>query len=244
MNRKILLFDLNPENKLGRALLEMLVASSTLKIDYCHIDLDKSEAILAANGFCSTPASSNPDLIFLIAHPTHFEETCLLIKTLREKITGVPILIVKEEDEPEQVIRLLKLGVSDFVVSPLKIADIYPRIWRLVNQPQEETLTERLKKQCGLKQLIGESSAFIAEVKKIPRVAKCDASVLILGETGTGKELCAHAIHYLSQRANKPFIPVNCGAIPLELIENELFGHMRGAFTGAMTAQAGLVREA
>jgi DNA-binding NtrC family response regulator len=75
-------------------------------------------------------------------------------------------------------------------------------------------------------------------------VAKCDASVLISGETGTGKEMCARAIHYLSPRANKPFIPFNCGAIPTDLMENELFGHVEGAFTGASTPQSGLIREA
>src|SRR5262249_6576639 len=75
-------------------------------------------------------------------------------------------------------------------------------------------------------------------------VAKTDASVLILGETGTGKELCARAIHYLSPRARHPFVPVNCGAIPQELVENELFGHESGAFTGAATAKPGLIQEA
>ncbi|NVM20900.1 MAG: sigma-54-dependent Fis family transcriptional regulator [Desulfobacterales bacterium] len=93
-------------------------------------------------------------------------------------------------------------------------------------------------------QLVGESPSFCAEIKKIPIVAAGDASVLISGETGTGKELCAQAIHYLSPRAAKPFVPVNCGAIPVELLENELFGHRAGAFTNASTSQPGLIHEA
>ena len=92
--------------------------------------------------------------------------------------------------------------------------------------------------------LMGESPAFLAEVCKLPTVAACDAGVLILGETGTGKELFARAIHYLSPRRDQPFVPVNCGALPMELVENELFGHERAAFTGAATAEPGLIAEA
>jgi len=101
-----------------------------------------------------------------------------------------------------------------------------------------------LKERIGLKQMVGQDPAFLAEINKIPLVAGCDVSILILGETGTGKELCARAIHYLSPRAAKPFVPVNCGAIPTELVENELFGHMKGAFTGASQAYPGLIHEA
>ena len=93
-------------------------------------------------------------------------------------------------------------------------------------------------------QLLGQSPSFSREINRIPVVAQCDASVLISGETGTGKELCAQAIHYLSPRAKRPFVPINCGSIPVELVENELFGHKRGAFTSASTSQAGLIHEA
>ena len=102
----------------------------------------------------------------------------------------------------------------------------------------------RLKEKLGLQQLIGTSPVFVAETSKIPLVAKSDSSVLITGETGTGKEMVGRAIHYLSPRTGKPFVPVNCGAIPLELLENELFGHERGAFTGASGSRSGLIQEA
>jgi len=105
-------------------------------------------------------------------------------------------------------------------------------------------VSQRLKERIGLRNLIGNSSVFLQETKKIPLVAGTDATVLISGETGTGKELCARAVHYLSPRADKPFVPVNCGAIPVELVENELFGHERGAYTGAHVAHAGLLKQA
>jgi two-component system, NtrC family, response regulator GlrR len=96
----------------------------------------------------------------------------------------------------------------------------------------------------SLRHMVGESPAFLAAIEKVPLVARCDATVLISGETGTGKELVARAIHYLSPRAKKPFVAVNCGAIPPELVENELFGHERSAFTGATASQTGLIQEA
>src|ERR1041385_2479365 len=109
---------------------------------------------------------------------------------------------------------------------------------------QEQELRQSLSEKLGLQQLIGQSPLFVSETSKIPVVARSEASVLISGETGTGKEMVARMIHYLSPRAGKPFVPVNCGAIPVELFEKELFGHTSGAFTGAAGARDGLIREA
>ena len=89
--------------------------------------------------------------------------------------------------------------------------------------------------------MIGRSSAFLAALQLIDKLAKCDATVLIEGETGTGKELAARAIHYQGARCNKPFISVNCGALPDLLVENELFGHKRGAYTDARVDEPGLL---
>ena len=103
---------------------------------------------------------------------------------------------------------------------------------------------ERLKMDLGMHSLIGESPPFIRALRQIPRLAQCDATVLLSGETGTGKELAARAIHYLSNRAGGPFIPVNCAALPETLLENELFGHAKGAYTDASLPQQGLIAEA
>src|SRR6266496_5389614 len=99
----------------------------------------------------------------------------------------------------------------------------------------DETKSPRSSTNIDFQQLIGRSAEFITQVKRIPLLAKCDVNILLTGETGTGKEVYARAIHYRSPRASKPFLPVNCGAIPFELVENELFGHERGAYTNAQT---------
>jgi DNA-binding NtrC family response regulator len=164
---------------------------------------------------------------------------------MREKSYEFPVLAVIQDGGAQDILTLLKLGVIDFIIPPLKATEVLPRIWRLLERRQtEDSLIHRLKEKIGLRQLIGESPSFIRELEKIPLVARCDANVLISGETGTGKELFARAIHYLGPRAGKSFIPASCGAIPVELVENELFGHIQGAFTSATSSQPGLIQEA
>ncbi len=109
---------------------------------------------------------------------------------------------------------------------------------------ERETAKASLKREAVLGQLIGKSETIQSLHKKIELISSCDASVLITGESGTGKERAARAIHYLGNRCDKPFIPVNCGAIPENLFENEIFGHVKGAFTHAILQQKGCVKEA
>ena len=104
--------------------------------------------------------------------------------------------------------------------------------------------TAQLRSRLGLDHIIGESPGFVALLNQIASIAKHDVCVLILGETGTGKEVFARAIHYCSQRSGGPFIPVNCGAIPVDLLENEFFGHESGAFTSANCPRRGILKEA
>jgi transcriptional regulator with GAF, ATPase, and Fis domain len=108
-------------------------------------------------------------------------------------------------------------------------------------QAHTAAVADKLNREVALAKLIGQHPAFLAVVHKIPLVASAPSPALILGETGTGKELCARAIHHLSRRRHAPFIPVDCGALPDYLLENELFGHVRGAFTDAHRDQRGLV---
>jgi two-component system, NtrC family, response regulator GlrR len=207
----------------------------------CVGSINDTEAKSIATGI----AVNEPALALLHSGPSELKLAATLSRYLTSGANKVPVILVVEDVEPAALREFLKDGVSDFVAPPLRTIDIVPRVWRLLEQAKiDETPVAHAKEKIGLKRLIGESSAFSAEVRKFPTVARCDATVLLLGETGTGKELCARAIHYLSPRASKPFVPVNCGAIPSDLVENELFGHEKEAFTGAASSSTGLIREA
>lgn len=138
-----------------------------------------------------------------------------------------------------------ELGHShDILVTPLRESEVRLRVRRLVGTGQRATAIREATEACGLAQLIGEDPKLVSLKRRIPIVARFDSTVLLTGETGTGKERFARALHYSSPRASKPFLPVNCGAIPIDLFESELYGHRKGAFTGAVSAEPGLIAEA
>jgi len=186
----------------------------------------------------------NPDVVFTVI-PESLQQTMTLLKAASRAATNILIIVVLETCEPDQVVELLENGASDFVTSPLRVSEVLPRALKLIKPTANSSKAGPLNgPHFGFKKLIGESPVFLDQLRRIPMIAKCEANVLIAGETGTGKELYARAIHYGSSREGRPFIPINCGAIPAELVENELFGHERGAFTSAATLQTGLIEEA
>lgn len=242
---KILLLDFNPISGMGSTLGGILEACSNPAVNLRHESFEICETTILDGNLSNIVSVFGPDAIFIVLSAIVLKQAAVLFQSIRRESSGPPILVVVEEGERAEMIELLRLGAADFIASPLKANDVMLRLWRQLEQSRrQEDLTQTLRERLGLKQVIGESPVFLAEINKIPLVAKCDARVLISGETGTGKELVARAIHYLSPRANKPFIPVNCGAIPADLVENELFGHETGAFTGASTYQSGLIQEA
>ncbi len=188
-----------------------------------------------------------PELIFLL--PASTEALSQEVYTLRRRWNTTPILglFCGERNAPATAWYSLLDNLDDFLSCPIRAIDLYPRVWRLV-QGKNETSTTRqageVKTQLYVEGMVGESGPFLQVIQKILGVAHSDATVLLAGETGTGKELVARAIHYQSPRQNKPFVPVNSGALPDHLVENELFGHTKGAYTDASSPEQGLVAEA
>jgi len=190
-------------------------------------------------------SSGNADVVVATLSAFQATDLELFFASLQRAFPHCPVLVTTTHPDTFDFFRLLEMGVSDFLLPPLRRSELLPRIIRQARVTRRgDALVQKLKENIGLKQIIGESPAFLDKVRCVPRFARCDATLLISGESGTGKELFARAIHYLSPRADRPFVPVNCGALPENLVESEIFGHKRGAFTGAASDQAGLIREA
>jgi len=205
------------------------------------------------------------DLVIAIISPSSITPARLLLQYLNRQRRRIPVVIILEGNDDRTIGDLLRRGAADFITLPLRAEEVTTRVQRIIehspsyegfsmentHNPQNETdeqnggnETDCVEERDFMRMLIGKSSVFVREVNKIPFVAKCDSGVLIYGETGTGKEVFARAVHGNSCRMDKPFIPVSCAAIPTDLIENEFFGHHEGAFTGAGTTKHGIIREA
>jgi DNA-binding NtrC family response regulator len=162
---------------------------------------------------------------------------------LRKNPLRVPTLAVLHGDSNEDLIRSASQVTDDFALSPVSQVELQERLKRLLGPPVSNLneIHKGLREKLALAQIIGNDQAVLQIIAQLPSIAASDVPILITGETGTGKELCARAIHMLSKRSGGPFIPVDCGVIPDHLAENELFGHSRGAFTDAHADQKGLI---
>ena len=171
-----------------------------------------------------------------------------VLRAYRQKNPETIIIMMTAFGSIETAIRAIKEGAYDYVSKPFKLDEIKLTIRRSLDQKRllEENLLYRqeLITKYKLENIVGRSPKMLQVYKTIARVAESRATVLIVGESGTGKELVARAIHYNSARASKPFVAVDCGSLAETLLESELFGHVRGAFTGAVTSKKGLFEEA
>jgi two-component system response regulator PilR (NtrC family) len=163
-----------------------------------------------------------------------------LVKWMQQYSPSVPVAVITAHGNVETAVRALKLGAFDFVSKPLDLAGLRKLVATAVK------LSEDTESDTGVfgPRLLGASPAMKNMREMISRVARSQAPVHIFGESGTGKELVAKLIHESGPRRDGPFVPVNCGAIPGELMESELFGHKRGSFTGAVSDKKGLIQSA
>ncbi|MGH9447379.1 MAG: sigma 54-interacting transcriptional regulator, partial [Terriglobia bacterium] len=186
--------------------------------------------------------SSLVDLDLIVVALSTRASTISLLDWLRNYPLSPPTLAVLSDSSDEEVLRAASQTADDFIFHPLRPGEFRQRVERMIGARRREwqPVAERLTKELGLAQLVGQDPLFAGMVEKLSLIAASDAPVLLLGETGTGKELCARAIHHLGKRARSHFIPVECGAIPDFLAENELFGHARGAYTDARNDQKGV----
>ena len=170
-----------------------------------------------------------------------------LLQSFREVDKYIPIIIVTGDSSYEQVSKALHLKATDYLTKPIDRGRLNVTI---ANAFRDVRLTKRIShlnsssKPYIFHGMVGRSPAITTIFEIIKSAAKSSASIFITGESGTGKELCAEAIHLESDRRNRPFIALNCAAIPRELLESELFGHVRGAFTGANTERVGAAKRA
>jgi DNA-binding NtrC family response regulator len=171
-----------------------------------------------------------------------------VVEHLRRVSPDTEFVISTGHANMDEAIQAVRRGAYDFLPKPVKLFEIANVLQRIADKlaltNKAIALESRLKAVQGACKLIGNSAAMQRVNKLIEKIAPTDSSVMILGETGTGKELVARRIHDLSHRASAPFVPINCGALPENLVESEFFGHRKGAFTGADTARKGLIEVA
>jgi len=171
-----------------------------------------------------------------------------LLRAIKEISPETEVLMMTAYGTIETAVQAMKLGACDYITKPFPVDELRLRVAHVLErkrlQRENRWLREELFQHFGIENLVGQSPPFLHVLEKVRRVAPTEATVLLTGETGTGKDVIARAIHLLSRRASRPFIAVNCAALPEQLLESELFGHVKGAFTGAVANRRGLIEEA
>ena len=189
---------------------------------------------------------SEPDVVFLDVRMPRVDGLEVLRVIEMEKLTNAPVIVISAFSDSSKMIEAMRLGAYDYITKPLDLDEVVTILHRAVEQRRltqasraNRIETKHEETDQSNFEILGTSRSMREIFKQIGRLSATDATVLIGGESGTGKELVANAVHNHSARSEKPFVAVNCGALPENLIEAELFGYERGAFTGAERQKKG-----
>ena len=167
-----------------------------------------------------------------------------LLKYLREHRPDIPVVMITAYGSLKQAVEALKMGAVDYIVKPFDVEELKITVSQALETrklKQENIILKRdLRQKYGFENMIGKSRPMQEVYGLVEKVATTESTILITGESGTGKEMVARAVHYLSRRNDRPFISINCAALPENLLESELFGHARGSFTGAVSEKKGM----
>ncbi|MCC5922850.1 MAG: sigma-54-dependent Fis family transcriptional regulator [Crocinitomicaceae bacterium] len=168
-----------------------------------------------------------------------------LVKYVTQHFEKVPVLVITGYPNIQNAVSVMQLGAKDYLIKPFTIQELEDCIWKIIPlQTKPVDHVESQPKPILFQGMVGKSASMQRLFELIKKTSNTTASVLITGDSGTGKEMVARAIHYSSKFATQPFVAVNCGAIPEQLLESELFGHVKGAFTGATNDKKGLFQAA
>jgi DNA-binding NtrC family response regulator len=186
--------------------------------------------------------SEHPDAL-IVALKLPDTDGMQVLKAAKELDEDLPVILITGYPEIRGAVAAIRAGAHDYLAKPLKHHEVLRVVFRALNERALKSKIRRLSSQiedeASLREFMGPSDTVSRLIAEVSRVARTNFSVLVLGETGSGKELVAHAIHKLSPRSEAPFVAVDCGAIPETLLESELFGHEKGAYTGADKQKAG-----
>jgi two-component system response regulator HydG len=211
---------------------------------------------LMAEGYKVMLAASVPEAIALLeTQPVDLVVTDLkmpkvsgldLVRHVRENLKDTEVMMITGHPSIQGAVTAVKSGAEDYLTKPFTDDELSAAVGRALEKRRmkQAARTPTSASAVAVPNIVGESAAVKELLAAVSKVASTEATVLITGESGTGKELVARAIHYGGPRASAPFVPVNCGAIPEGLIESELFGHIKGAFTGATASRAGFFQTA
>ena len=224
-----------------RALLEDFLTQQSFKVTGFNLASD------ALKYFAESPEAASVDLIISDLRMPQIDGLTFIEKLKSQKVE-IPLILITAFGSVETAIEAIKKGAFDYITKPFKLAELLVHVERGIEfrrlRQDNEVLREEVQREWTMGDLIGRSPGMQRVFDMVNRLSHTNANVLITGESGTGKEMVARALHTSGARSKKPFIAINCSAIPENLLESELFGHAKGSFTGAIQAKRGLFEEA